>query len=279
MLPANSKLFAIEDTNVDVEFSFTFHFVDVLPEAGNSSMGLPWEITYQRPNIIIWNCNGLERRRLSFNGQSHAYAVYEESSNTHADIWYLTRLKNELNIDTLFISTLSLERHLAPHGAYILHCAYLNHQGEAILFSGPSGAGKSTHANLWEQMIPETHLVNGDRCLICREDDGSFQAFGWPICGSSGICRVENHRIRAIVFIEQTPENQVIVERPARLFSRLFSQITVNHWDATATATAADWTAKLMQHVSVMVYGCNMAPDAPYPLLTHLNQIANAPCH
>ena len=268
MLPANTLLFCKDNDGSGVDFSFEYHFVEELPI--ESALCDSWRPVYQKRNIKIWRKGLLERRQLMGSSASDSYAIYEETSASHADIWFANALRKELVIDTIFISTLSLERHLAPSGSYILHCAFMSHKGDAILLSGPSGTGKSTHATLWEQAVDGTHAVNGDRCLISVEKDGTYTASGWPVCGSSFICNDESHPIRAIVFIDQTPDNHIIAEPAARLFVRLFSQITVNHWDAEATSAAADWTEELMRHIPVMVYGCNMDADAPLPLYRHI---------
>lgn len=266
LLPSNTLKFFTEGAHESPTCTFDYHFVEQLPLHPVSTHGEPWKQVFSRHNITVWRNGMLERRILSVSGSHDAYAVYEESSPGHADIWVPSSLRAKLSIDTIFISTLSLERHLAPLGNYILHCAYMSHSGEAILLSGPSGAGKSTHARLWELFVDGTHVVNGDRSLICSDDEGRYFASGWPVCGSSGICHVERHPLRAIVFIEQTPDNKLIQESAARLFTRLYSQLTINHWDKEATTAAVDWVSSLLNNVPVMVYGCNMAPDAPFNL-------------
>ena len=271
MLPENTLLFCTADDGGDVEFCFEYHFTDYLPLESPAAEG--WHTIYQKANIKIWRKGQLERRQLLTSDATVTYAIYEETDSRHAVICFAKPYSPDLSTDTIFVSTLSLERHLAPCGSYILHCAYMSHHGEAILLSGPSGTGKSTHATLWEHAVADTHVVNGDRCLITQEADGTYSASGWPVCGSSAICHAESHPLRAIVFIEQTPGNQIIAKPVSRLFVRLFSQLTVNHWDTGATAAAADWAEELMRRIPVMVYGCNMDADAPLPLLTHIRSI------
>lgn len=270
-LPENTLLFASEEQGgtsgeTPVERTFDYHFVKVLPTLPTNGDDSGWALAFARYNIMVWRKGERERRMLSVSSQADAYAVYEETSATHADIWVLEAIRSDLRVDTIFISTLSLERHLAPHGCYIFHCANMLYNGKSILLSGPSGAGKSTHAELWRRHVEGTRVVNGDRSLICRQPDGTFTTDGWPVCGSSGICHNEQHPLGAIVFIEQTPGNQVMPEGLAPHFRRLFAQLTVNHWDAEATAKAADWAMTLCAQVPVITYGCNMAPDAPLPL-------------
>ena len=57
----------------------------------------------------------------------------------------------ELHIDPVFTSLLALERRLVKKDSMVLHCAYVEYKGEAVLFSAPSETGKTTQANLWEK--------------------------------------------------------------------------------------------------------------------------------
>ena len=108
---------------------------------------------------------------------------------------------------------LALEKHLVLQNSFAFHCAYLDFEGKAILFSGPSGIGKTTHTNLWCQYLPDqAKVLNGDKCLLSREGN-TFYANGWPICGSSGICHNERREVRAVVLLQQAPENRLIEEK------------------------------------------------------------------
>ena len=48
----------------------------------------------------------------------------------------------ELHIDPVFTSLLALERRLVKKDSMVLHCAYVEYKGEAVLFSAPSETGK-----------------------------------------------------------------------------------------------------------------------------------------
>ncbi len=267
-IPNNSSIFCSNVHKGNFKFTYTFHFIDILPSIDDS-----WEVIYLRPNINIWSKNSLECRLLGVSSNHNVYALYEETSPDHANIWFKNSWRSQLNIDTIFISCLALERRMANLNSYILHCAYIVNNGKAILFSGPSGIGKSTHAQIWEQNIEGTRIINGDRCLITRNTDGTFMANGWPVCGSSQICHNESYPLHAIVFIQQTEENQVIEETAAKHFRRLFTQVTVNRWNQASLITAIDWMQDLINKVGIVTYGCNMSPDAPIPLINHLETI------
>ena len=64
-----------------------------------------------------------------------------------------------MHIDPMFTSLLALERRLVKKNSMILHCAYVEYQGEAILFSAPSETGKTTQANLWKSTVEVERLT------------------------------------------------------------------------------------------------------------------------
>ena len=267
-IPENTWLFCNDDHKGDIDYTYAFHFTDTFSIPDES-----WSIVYQRKNITVWSKGFLECRLIQVSTPDDSYAFYEETSPTHANIYFLNTWRDQLNIDTIFNSCLALERRMSTIESYILHCSYIVHDNHAILFSGPSGIGKSTHAQLWQQYVDNTRIINGDRCLITHHSDGTYMANGWPVCGSSGICHDESHPLSAIVFIEQTPDNQVIEETTAHHFRRLYAQLTINRWNQEATNKAIDWMQALIGKVSLVTYGCNMLPNAPFPLLEHLSNL------
>ena len=261
-IPLNLLLFK-DQTERKVDFCFHFHIVTRMPQLDTEQ----WHPKYEKPNLSVWvrdNC--LERRLLSINSTNDAYAVYEESDDRNASIFFDKSHVEELNIDTIFISCLALERHFAKSmNGLILHCAYIEYNNKAILFSGPSGIGKSTHAKLWCQRFPGIQIINGDRCLLTK-NDRKYYANGWPICGSSQICMNRQMPIASIVFLEQTPDNKIIQTSSLDLYKRLVSQITINYWNPLSAVKSLDCLEKFIREVPACVYGCNMDKDAPIPL-------------
>ena len=260
MIPENTRQFESTST-AEPELIYTFHLQDELPKPDDS-----WRLLYQKESIAVFGKADLELRLLLDPNYRALYGVYEEKDSRHIEVYYAKVNTEVLKIDTIFISCLSLERHFARRSCYILHCAFLAFKNKAILFSGPSGIGKSTHADLWCQHIPETHVVNGDRCLITRNSDGTYEANAWPVCGSSQICHKEHYPIHAVVFMGQSPQNQVRELSLMQRFQLLNMQLMVNHWNPEATRKAMDWMLTFCQQVPIKEYHCNMNPDAPLVL-------------
>ena len=260
-LPENAKLFLSKDVTYDIEYKF---FFENLPQR------IPFNVSCKKDDIIVFSkTDFLESRLLIFPDYQMAYAYYEEVDERHVSVYYNPRCIDFFNFDPVFYSLLALERHLNKRESYILHCAYLDYNNKAYLFSGPSGIGKTTHTDLWSKHFPSTaRVLNGDKCLIEKRGN-EFYALGWPICGSSGICFNEERKIAAIILLQQTPENQEIIEKRIRHIQRIFEQLTVNYWNHTFVNNALTFAEEMTNSVTCCTYGCNMEDSA----VTVLQQI------
>ena len=264
-IPLNSRKFLTERKVADIHY--TFHFVKELPQLVEE-----WELTFEKPDIQVFQQGELEARKLAVGSMEASYALYQEKSENEIEVYFLEAIKQELKIDTIFVSCLALEKHFSKRGAHILHSCFLHYKGQAILFSGPSGIGKSTHAHLWCQYIEDTHVVNGDRCLIYKNENGEYVASAWPVCGSSGICLTETYPLKAIVFMGQAPNNEVISVRPMQLFKQLSSQITINWWNKQQVSHTLDDLQQMLGKVNMCNYICNLTEEAPNKLYNELKE-------
>lgn len=268
-IPVNSRLFLDrKPADKRADRHYTFHFVGRLPLPSND-----WQAIFRRNDIVIFRKEERETRLLAIGNLNACYALYQEKDERNADIYFIEGLKRELQTDTLFISCLCLERLLSARGCYILHCAFLDYRGQAILFSGPSGIGKSTHAALWCRHIPDTRVLNGDRALLCPVPNGGYEITGWPVCGSSGICHNERHPLKTIVFIEQAPDNAIRPQTVLKHFKALCSQVTINWWNPKLTRKALDDLLVLTGQTSISTYACNMNPEAAFTLHRYLTEL------
>ena len=142
----------------------------------------------------------------------------------------------------------------------ILHCAYVEYHGEAILFSAPSETGKTTQANLWEK-YRGSRTVNGDRSLLGKKN-GRWTAQGWPVCGTSEVCHDEAFPIRAVVMLSQAKENRAVRMTPGQAFPLVYSQITVNRWNREDHIHTMDLIQDLLESVPVYHLGCTISEEA-----------------
>ena len=223
----------------------------------------------RRGDILVLDRDGLEWRYIGVKGQPAPYACYMEQSDREARILMDPHRLGSMGIDPVFTSLLALERRQMAQDGLILHCAFVEHQGEAILFSAPSETGKTTQANLW-QRYRGAETVNGDRGLL-QKLDGRWHARGWPVCGSSGICENRDLSIRAIVMLSQAPEDRAERLTPMGAFSQIYSQITVNRWNRAANLRAMELLEDLIASVPVYHLACTMEETAVAALEQAMN--------
>lgn len=234
-------------------YTYTITLSDTFPQPRGA-------IAACRQDILVTRENGLECRYIGVKGHPESYACYQETDSDAAQIFISPNRMGSLSIDPVFVSLLALERRQLALDAMILHCAFVEYQGEAILFSAPSETGKTTQANLWER-CRGAKTINGDRALL-QKREGRWYARGWPVCGSSGVCEKKDVPIRAIVMLSQAPEDHAERLAPMKAFTQLYSQITVNRWNREANLHVMQLVEQLIGDVAVYHLACTMKESA-----------------
>ena len=146
------------------------------------------------------------------------------------------------------------------HDAFVLHAAYVLHEGQAILFTAPSGTGKSTQAEFWRtERGAET--INGDRVLITRRG-GRFYANGVYASGTSGICRNVTAPIRAVVLLEQSEDNALHDVSPRMLFLRILCECSYDMKNQAQCGLITELVSDMINSLPVICYGCRNHPDS-----------------
>jgi len=249
--PPNFMLFACDD--VLPQYTYTISLSDAFPE-------LTGKIIAQRPDLVAAACDGLESRLIGVKGTPGYYACYQEISPNEARILLSPSRLSGLHIDPVFVSLLALERRQIQYDAFVLHCAYIEHQGKAILFSAPSETGKTTQGNLWEQ-YKGAKTINGDRALL-QKVNGIWTAQGWPVCGSSEVCNNIALPIHAVVMLSQGKTDEVTRLSPMKAFSQMYSQITVNRWNAAANVRCMDFLEMFVREIPIWHLSCTISENA-----------------
>lgn len=203
----------------------------------------------RRQDVEIWRQEQEELRFYRLSGLSGYYAV-----KNGFQILILESHIPLLNNNRLLFSLLGLEQQILDAGGLLLHCSFIEYQGQAILFTGPSGIGKSTQADLWAAHRG-AKVVNGDRALLCRTENG-WEANGWPFSGSSPFCENARAPIRAIVSLSQRPENNIRFCEVGESLKILFSQVTINRWNWDCTDSALLLIQDLCTSVPMWSLGC-----------------------
>jgi|LSQX01.2.fsa_nt_gb hypothetical protein len=95
------------------------------------------------------------------------------------------------------------------HKGIVLHASSISYNDQGIIFSAPSGTGKSTHTGLWKKYYNnETIIINDDSPAI-RFLNGKPYVFGTPWSGKTQINQNISVPLKAIVFLERSPENSI----------------------------------------------------------------------
>lgn len=256
--PPNFMLF--ERPEGQVQYTYTIRLSEEFPSVTG-------KVIARREDLVVLDADGLESRLIGVKGTPGYYACYQELSETEALVTLSPSRLSGLNIDPVFVSLLALERRQLRHDAFVLHCAYISHEGEAILFSAPSETGKTTQGNLWGQ-YKGAKTINGDRSLL-QKVNGRWMARGWPVCGSSEICNDLSMPIRAVVMLSQGKTDTVTRLSPMQAFSQMYSQVTINRWNATANVRCMDLLENFVREIPVWHLSCTISENA-------VNTLANA---
>lgn len=218
------------------------------------------KILVRRSDLIVYGTDAGEARLIGIKGQPAPYALYRELSGQEAEVHLAAEAVDDLRFDPVFTSLFALERQMIRRDSMILHCAYIKYCGAAILFSAPSETGKSTQAGLWEK-CRGSETVNGDRALL-RKIDGRWTACGWPVCGTSEICHLEDIPIHAVAMLRQGKENHVERLSSVQAFTQLYSQITVNQWNREFVQRTVELIEDFVEHVPVWQLTCDISENA-----------------
>ena len=113
-----------------------------------------------------------------------------------------------------------------------LHAALVEKDGYGVVFLGPSGMGKSTQAKLWVEHQGADFII-GDRPGL-RRIDGQWIGFGMPWDGKDGIRQQKQVPIRALISLEQAPENSIRRLTKQEAMIVLLNQVMMPMWDDAA---------------------------------------------
>lgn len=120
----------------------------------------------------------------------------------------------------------------AFHSTVLLHASVTRHEGMANLFFGVSGTGKSTHSRLWHQYVPGSDLMNDDNPVI-RIVDGRAVVFGTPWSGKTLCYRNVQAPIRALVRLEQDPQNRIERLHSLQAYASVLAACSSIRWNHT----------------------------------------------
>lgn len=187
----------------------------------------------------------------------HPYAIYSDSKENGIKVWCeINWLKRYYHTNYLF-NICAIEKLLIRNKKIVLHSCYVKTGQGALLFSGNSGIGKSTQGALWEKHM-QASVINGDRAVLGKRN-GKWYAYGFPFSGTSGICYNVTCPLIGIVFLKQEKENKICRISPLEAVKLLWTQFTVNQWDADFVEIALGLINQIATDVPIYELCCT--PD------------------
>lgn len=181
------------------------------------------------------------------------------------------QIKAEMEISDFAINPAYAEgvcvyRNICEHlperfGAFLMHCAVIEYEGEGYAFAAQSGTGKSTHIALWQKKFGEgVRIINGDKPIM-RFSGERLLAYGTPWCGKERFGENTSVPIKGICFIERATENTIRRIGASEALTRIFHQILTPD-----TAEGIDALFPLLDRVlceiPCYVLGCNISEEA-----------------
>lgn len=185
------------------------------------------------------------------------YAIYSDSQEKGIHVWvHENWLKRYYHTNYVF-NICAVEKLLIRSRKAVFHCCYIQIDGHAILFSGDSGIGKSTQGALWVKYKGASE-INGDRAVLGKKN-GSWHVFGFPFSGTSGICHNVTVPLKGIIFLRQDRENKILRLDPMEAGKRLWTQFTINQWNAEFVSMALQMINEIASETPIYELSCT--PD------------------
>ena len=207
---------------------------------------------------FVWHYRDGEREaRVTFDERSDGILMIDtEEENGHRVLY------NEAHIDylgsNLAQKIMDVPRRIIRHGGIFLHSSYIDVNGEAILFTAQKQVGKSTQAKLWRD-LRGAEIVNGDRAILRRAEDGHWFAWGSPYCGTSKICNNRSLPVKAVVILSQGEVSKATRAGVRQSFAAMLDGCSFNTWDRRQTESAARICGDIITEVPF--YSLSCVPD------------------
>ena len=151
---------------------------------------------------------------------------------------------------------------IAPHRMLKMHASVTVLDGQALLFLGVSGTGKSTHSRLWRKFVPGATLLNDDEPIVRVLEDGEVRVYGCPWSGSTPCYKNESARIKAFVYLYQSPENKLSRLRGRDSFDAIYSSSAFLHSDKVRHLAMFDTVADVLERIPVYRLDCRPDEEA-----------------
>lgn len=145
----------------------------------------------------------------------------------------------------------------AYHNILLMHSSVVMKDGGGHLFLGKSGTGKSTHSRQWLSGLPDTELLNDDNpALRFMPGRDEVIVYGTPWSGKTPCYKNLNVPVRAIVRLEQYPENIIRRESPLQGFASVLSSCSTMIWDRESYRRICATVNEVARRIPVFYLQC-----------------------
>ena len=148
----------------------------------------------------------------------------------------------------------------APLGTLLLHSSMVRRDGKANLFFGVSGTGKSTHSRLWLEHVPGCDLMNDDNPVIRFDGNDTLIGYGSPWSGKTLCYRNVSAPVRALVRLEQAPENRIRPLHALDAYASVVAASSTIRWNRRIMDALVPTVERVAMNVPCFHLGCR--PDA-----------------
>ena len=152
---------------------------------------------------------------------------------------------------------------LINYNAFVMHSAVVSIDNEAYAFAAASGTGKTTHVRLWlKEFNDKCSVVNGDKPIMRFIDDVLY-ACGNPWKGKENLGENIMVPLKAVCFIERSPDNHIRKLNESEVIGRIFNQLLMPD-DEQKLDKFMNLIDKMLSNISFYLLQCNMESEAAH---------------
>lgn len=158
---------------------------------------------------------------------------------------------------------------MIAYDAFLMHSSVIAVDGEAYAFTAKSGTGKSTQTMIWKKEFGDRAVVlNGDKPIFRffpddKKADGKtvLYACGTPWNGKENLGCNMKAPLRAVIFVERSPENHIRRMTQEEVSERIFNQLLMPT-DKENMVHFLGLIDRMLKTTDFYLLQCNMEQDA-----------------